>query len=82
MKDFTKAERVAVKYLVEWGRFGEVDFPDSVVASYFDLLSGNQDAQEKAIKNLCNHVKGVLGEEKAKEVEQELLNSISCQEEL
>jgi len=76
MKDFTKAEKVAVKYLLEWGQLGDVDFPDSVVTSYFDLLSGNIKEQNDAVKNLCGYVKGFLGEEKSKQVEKELLSCI------
>ena len=73
MKDFTKAEKIAVKYLLDWGRFAEVDFPDTVVSSYFDLLSGNAQEKKNAVKNLCGHVKGVLGIEKSKQVEKELM---------
>lgn len=77
MKDFSKAEKVAVKYLLEWSRCGEVDFPDSVVTSYFNLFSGNLEEQREAVEILCGHIRGLLGEEKLKQVEQELLSCIN-----
>lgn len=77
MNDFTKAEKVAVKYLLEWGRFSENGFPDSVVSSYFDLISGDEKEQQNAVENLCIHVKGVLGDEKSKQIEKELLACIA-----
>ncbi len=77
MKDFTRAEKVAVKYLLEWGRSGEIDFPDSVVLSYFDLLSGNAEEKKGAVENLYSHVKGLLGEEKSQQVKKELLACIN-----
>ena len=76
MGDFTKAEKIAVKYLLDWGRFAEVDFPDAIVSSYFDLLSANNTERLEAVNNLCKHVKGILGEAKSKEVEQELLSCL------
>ncbi|MGQ1785122.1 MULTISPECIES: hypothetical protein [unclassified Saccharicrinis] len=76
MSDFTKAEKIAVRYLIEWGQYGDVEFPDSIVTSYFDLFSGTEGEQQKAVKQLCGHVKGLLGEEKSREVEKQLLSCI------
>ncbi|WP_152541823.1 hypothetical protein [Saccharicrinis fermentans] len=76
MGDFTKAEKIAVRYLVEWGQYGDVEFPDSIVMSYFNLLAGTEKEQREAVRNLCGHVRCLLGEEKSKEVEKELLSCI------
>ncbi|TLX74989.1 hypothetical protein E9993_11395 [Labilibacter sediminis] len=76
MKDFSKAEKVAVKYLLEWGRRGEIDFPDAVVTSYFNLLSGDAHVQREAVRVLCSHIEGVIDKDKLKQVEKEMLSCI------
>ena len=76
MKDFSKAEKVAVKYLIEWGRCGELDFPDSVVISYFNLLAGDAQEQKEAVKVLCGHIESIIDKDKLKQVEKEMLSCI------